>query len=180
MSSNNQELSVFQNVLGHDFYKMPAVFRHMHGPSFPVFASGNIEVEYGRSILAKIASFFMPIPATGTHPMELKISSVPKGEFWERKFPDNRMTSTQYERKGIMFEKYGLSHFAFKLNLSDSTLIFNCQGQYLGFIPLPGFLSVKPYAVAVAVDDNSWELEISIHFWGALLAKYSGVLHVNA
>lgn len=171
-----QKLSVYQQVMGHDFYKMPVVFRKIHSGQYPISAEGQMEVLYGKSILAKICKPFLPMPPAGTYTLKLEIVEHKKGEEWVRTFPQKNMRSIQYCCKGKLYEQFGWSHFAFDLKLSENTLIFNCTRQYFLFLPIPKFLSVVPYAIAVADDYHHWEMEVSVSLWGVVLAQYKGVM----
>ncbi len=177
-TKSKERLSLYQAAMGPDFYKMPTVFQKMHGAERPFLATGTMEIVYGKSILAKFCTPFMPIPPKGSYPLELEIAADKKGERWTRTFPQHKMVSLQYIHRGKMHEQFGLSHFAFDLQLSDTTLRFNCLGQYFGFLPLPRFLSIKPDAIATAIDNKSWEMKVSIRLWGILLAEYKGIMRV--
>src|SRR5688572_9513567 len=42
MGANQQKLSVYQQAMGHDFYKMPVVFRKIHSGQYPIAAEGQM------------------------------------------------------------------------------------------------------------------------------------------
>jgi hypothetical protein len=174
----NEFLSLYQKILGTQFDNLPAVFQKMHGSPKSTFAEGNVLVEYGTHFLAKLCTPFMPIPPKGNYPLVLEIRRNEKGEEWLRKFPKHSMSSIQYLKKDCFYEQFGWSRFIFDLIGQEKQLIFNCQQQYLGFLPIPRFLMVKPHAIATATSANTWELLVEISFLGVLLAKYKGEMKV--
>ena len=174
----NKSLGLYQKVLGTQFDQLPKVFQEMHGSSKSTFAEGNILVEYGTHFLAKLCTPFMPIPPKGKYPLVLEIHRNEKGEEWVRKFPKHSMSSTQYLKNNDFYEQFGWSRFRFDLIAEKKQLIFNCQQQHLGFLPIPSFIMIKPNAIATATSVDTWELSVKITFLGILLAQYKGEMRL--
>ena len=174
----NERLSLYQKILGTQFDQLPKVFQEMHGSSKSTFAEGNILVEYGTHFLAKLCTPFIPIPPKGNYPLILEIYRKEKGEEWLRKFPKHSMSSTQYLKSNYFYEQFGWSRFTFDLIVKEKQLIFDCQRQYLGFLPIPSLIMIKPHAVASATSADTWELVVKISFLGILLAQYKGEMRL--
>lgn len=174
----NESLSLYQKILGTQFDELPKVFQEMHGSSKSTFAEGNMLVEYGTHFLAKLCTPFMPVPPKGRYSLVLEIHRNEKGEEWLRKFPKQSMSSTQYLKNNCFYEQFGWSRFTFDLIAKEQQLIFDCQQQYVGFLPIPSFLMVKPHAIASATSVDTWDLVVEITFWGILLAEYKGEMRL--
>ena len=171
-------MTAYQKALGSRFMMLPEALRALHGPPGGAIARGELEVVGGRSWFARLCQPLLPTPPDGVYPTELRITENATDERWERRFSNDLMLSRQYADGERLIEAFGFARFAFHLCIEEGVLRYHFIRQYLWRLPLPRFLSPRPYAEEQALDATSWRMSVSLSFLGCVLFRYSGVMRL--
>ena len=140
MSAVIHEASLFQSLLGARFYALPPAVRALHAATGRGLHLGEVEVERGDSLLARLCAAFAGLPpAMQAAPIAVEIHADPRGETWQRRFgARDTMRSRLRAHAGRLVEWRGPLRFRFALPVFDQALHWRVDGvRVFGVLPLP-------------------------------------------
>lgn len=172
--------SVFGQVLGEDFQRLPEVTQRLHRGQPAIVAVGEAVVQPAQSSPGRIIARLFGLPGTpGRVPVRVVIESRDGSEYWTRSFGSHRMRSVMQARGGLIEERFG--PVAIRMHLvahADGLDMLRAGGSMFG-IPLPALLlpSIKAEERVDASGRHLFEVEIGLPLIGRLVA-YQGHLDV--
>jgi hypothetical protein len=174
-------LSLYAQVLGRDFDRLPPPVQHLHNFLASDRASGRGSVTRGTSLIARLAAKMGGFPAaTADTQVQVRFKVTPKGEIWTRDFGGETFHShlSSYKSGGrtVLTERFGSLSFDFDLKSDDNGLEMRLSGwRCLGF-PLPKVLLPRVAASERAENDRFlFDVRIALP-WGPLIIHYRGWL----
>lgn len=173
--------TLYQQALGDQFDRLPAVLREFHGRPDGGRGTGRFLIERGPGLIVRLMCAVARFPRPGTDvSMTLSVTVDRDCERWLREFDGRGLRSIQWAEGDLLVEQAGPLRFAFRLSADESGMYFNFQRASLWRIPLPGFLSPGLTAVAVA-EDAGWRADIRLSLpWGAPVLRYNGLVIPDA
>src|SRR4051812_781155 len=101
----NQGLSIYQQVLGADFDKLPPRLAAFHSRQGDAVFHGEAEVQQTASIVGRQLAAMLGTPAKpGRGPIRFELHASPAGERWTRNFVGSTMTSELIAQGGRIVE----------------------------------------------------------------------------
>jgi hypothetical protein len=188
---DRQDGGLYRHVLGADWRRLhPAVRRaHADPAETPVRGGGWFRVVHGRSALARIVLWLVPLPEAAERQwVELAVLPHPRGERWVRDFGRRRrLASVQRQGSpGRLLEAMGPLLYRYRLRAAGGGLRYLLDGCALRLgclaLPLPCRLWPRIDAWVQPVSRRCWtaavvSVRISLPLAG-LLVHYEGVLHL--
>ncbi|WP_457582547.1 DUF4166 domain-containing protein [Ensifer canadensis] len=145
--SMDRQQSLYQNVLGRDWDRLPEAIRALHDASEgQVTFVGRAAVERGRGPLARLAATVAGFPAAGENvPVEIRFARAGGREVWTRRFGDKVLRSSQQKaenrKERLLAENFGPFRILCALEPEENRLHLKVHGwSFLG-LPLPLFLA---------------------------------------
>jgi NAD(P)-dependent dehydrogenase (short-subunit alcohol dehydrogenase family) len=140
--------TLFQEALGPTFRALSAEIADLHTVFDQRVWKGEATIERGKNLLSKIAGAFAGFPAAAKAvPVQVEMTTGPKGEQWVRSFGEKRFRSFISRRRndgaGCIRERFGLLSFEIELILKDGKLQYPVKRGWCLGIPLPKFLRPK-------------------------------------
>ncbi|MGH6892219.1 MAG: DUF4166 domain-containing protein [Dongiaceae bacterium] len=174
---------LFQGVLGAGFSHLPKAIRDLHDRAICGSASGQCDVDRGRSITARIISALFRLPPPGRDlPLTVILSAKGDQETWERNFGGYIMRSvlSGSKQSGYVIERFGPIAFTIHLRRGGARLNYDIvEGRFLG-LSLPRWLLPKSATYEESLEDVfRFDVRISLPVIG-LLAHYRGWLKPDA
>ena len=174
-------MSLYRQLLGREFERLPLSVQQMHEPRPMLRASGLCSVHRGRSLLVPLVAWLMGFPRAAERlPLRFEMEARDGVEHWRRHFGETKLFSVFRARDGHLLERMGpmLLEQDLQLNPDGLHLVFR-RGWFLG-IPLPGFLTPKVRAVAgeeIAAEGAryTFDVQAALPFIG-LVVHYRGWL----
>ena len=138
MNSNLQP-TLFQQVLGSSFFKLPATLRALHSVRGRARYAGIASIERGSNPLARLCARIAGLPpAMHDAPVTVEFVADAKGETWSRDFAGSQMRSRLYHRGGLLRESLGPVQFRHALLANGGAIWWRVAGVRLfGLLPLP-------------------------------------------
>lgn len=156
------ELSLYEQLLGDDFQRLPPVLREFHARQGTLRAKGEVAVLHGMGRLRGWAARLMKLPRAGERiALQLEITAAADRETWRRSFDGDLLETQQWKEQQHLVEHAGPISFLFQLKAADDSLTFEPLGCRVVGIRLPKFLSPHVFAQAAA-KDRSWSIHVSI------------------
>lgn len=131
--------TVFQQVLGAAFFRLPESLRRLHGVRGRARWVGQATITRGQNPLARVCATIAGLPPARqdvTTTVDFDCSA--DGETWRRDFGGARMVSRLRCRNGHLQERMGAVQFRFALHVNEGALWWRVAGVRLfGVLPLP-------------------------------------------
>ncbi|WP_051412570.1 DUF4166 domain-containing protein [Pseudoxanthomonas sp. J35] len=140
--STAAEPTVFQQVLGAPFFKLPDSLRALHSIRGHGAYAGRVEIERGAGLPARLCGAIAGLPPSMRDaPLRVEFEASPRMETWRRDFGGHRLVSRLRCRKGLLRERMGPLQFRFALHTAGGAIYWNVVGvRLLGILPLPARL----------------------------------------
>ena len=175
-------MSLFEQVLGSHFERLPDALQDLHSVSGEHVWSGQVQLTRGQGWLSRVAGWIARFPPAGADiPVEVRMEKVGETEVWQRQFGTHGLKSTlrvgRRDKGSVMTEQFGLFKFELGLRVEDERLHYPVErGSFLG-IPMPRFL--LPVSQSFEhVDDQEracFDVSVSVPLAG-FVAHYQGWL----
>src|SRR5688572_655138 len=116
--------SVYQKILGKEFDHLGPNLQLAHRTMGTFKARGLINVKWGKGWVIRMANKMSGLPPAGDHQeLQLEVLRNPRSETWNRKFKNDILSTTQFEKNGLLVEKDGSISMIFKLKIENGHLI---------------------------------------------------------
>lgn len=139
--------SLYRQVLGKDWDRLPTAIRSLHQMSEGnATFRGRAIVERGQGPFARLAASIAGFPAAGEDvPVEIHFACADGREVWTRRFGDKVMRSSQQKaedrKERLLAEHFGPFRILCALESEENRLHLRVRGwSFLG-LPLPAFLA---------------------------------------
>jgi hypothetical protein len=134
--------TLFQQVLGAAFFRLPESLRRLHGTRGLARHAGVVTVEGGSNALARLCARIAGLPKPMQDaPLKVEFACDARAETWKRDFDGSPMTSRLVLRKGLLHERIGPLHFRYALHANEGAIWWTVAGaRLLGVLPLPAAL----------------------------------------
>lgn len=131
--------TLFQRALGAEFFHLAPVVKQLHGMQGNHVWRGEGRVMRGNGVLAALCARATQLP--GNIPVAavaVRFEASPEQETWQRTFNDARFSSRLRLRDGLMQERLGPIHFAFRLYRHEDEIRWTVErARLFGLLPLP-------------------------------------------
>lgn len=138
--------SLYQQVLGPDWHRLPSAIRALHAISHGhATFRGKAVVERGWGPLARLAALVVGFPAAGEDvPVEIRFACRGDGEVWTRRFGDKALRSSQWPAESreerLIAEHFGPFRILCALEPEENRLHLRVRGwSFLG-------LTLRPFS----------------------------------
>lgn len=171
------EKTLYQDVLGLSYGALHPVLRRFHAQKQVSFATGALEVCYGKSWFRRLLGRAMGLPPEGEHVLRLQVTQTRGTERWVRTFGAYRVDTLQYKKHGYLVECSGPLHFAFRLSVREGAMHFQLARVWvLGLLRLPLWCAPELEARATP-QTRGWHIWVMIRvpFFGEV-ASYQGCI----
>ncbi|TWI02868.1 uncharacterized protein DUF4166 [Luteimonas cucumeris] len=131
--------TLFQQLLGAPFFRLPASVRALHSGHGRSRYAGSATITRGRNPIGRLCAAVARLPPAGIDvPIVVELQADARGETWQRHFGKHRMQSRLQVRDKLLHERLGLLQFRFALHVHDGALWWQTAGVRLfGLLPLP-------------------------------------------
>jgi hypothetical protein len=173
--------SLYDHLLQGTTTELPEPVRAMHCARGSTEATGVFRVDRPSRLGGRLLGWVMRLPRATEHvPVTLRIERIHGKETWRRQFGSRTLTSSQWGRDGLLFERFGPVCFALALHADDRTLRVIQRAAYWTLGPwqvrLPA--SVAP-EVRATVSSGPWAMLVDVSVntrWTGALLHYAGTL----
>ena len=143
--------------------------------SVPLRASGFMEVEQGRSWIARTLAAMLGLPKTGFKvPVTIDVSERQGRIRWQRRFGPQEFVSTQWFEGPILLERRGPATFAFDLDVAEQEVRYRQRWLRVAGVPCPPFLGAQITGLVKSAGPG-WFVSVVIAMSGVgVLCRYSG------
>lgn len=118
-------MSLYEQVMGHDFLRLAPVLRRFHRLAGHHSLSGVASIQGPCSLAARLLALCLGTPRHSTSgPLRFELDAQPDAERWTRHFPGRTMTSHMRLQDGRVVEQLGAARLTFGLNESGDLLEF--------------------------------------------------------
>lgn len=131
---------LFRRVLGAPFDSLADDVRALHAGAPLVRGRGEVSVERGGGLIARLMSRLTALPPAGRGPVEVEIAADAHGERWVRRIGGREMRSRLWSVAGddLLHERLGAVVFGFRLQVVDGAILWRvARVRALGLLPLP-------------------------------------------
>lgn len=176
--SRDEQITIFQQVLGADFDALPSVVRATHLTRATSNWCGNGSVKCGEGAWSRLLAWLFRFPS-GSNSIPVEVSKIvtPEGETWLRRFGASRFRSHLAATPHGLTERFGPFTFQVGLTVSDGSLCYPVTGGRLGPLPLPKWLLPVSEAREFEIDGKfHFDVKLSAPLTGGLLVHYQGTL----
>lgn len=170
--------SLFQQVLGAEFKKLPPKVRSPHLTNEVSHWRGKASVRRGQSFWSKLLGLVFGFPANSDD-IQVDVTKVVtrNGETWDRRFGDRSFRSFLAANSLGMTERFGPLTFQLGLKIVDDSLHFPVVAGRIGPMPLPRWLLPISDAREFETDGRfHFDVKLSAPFTHSLLVHYQGAL----
>ena len=183
MSASTPAVPLFPRVLGPDFDTLPPTVQRLHRTPGAGRWQGEVEVERGRHLLARIFAWVTHLPPAGAGPVVVEIDAVDSHERWVRRIGGRAMPSRlwagQGAMAGLLCERLGAVLFGFAMGVEDAAIVWRVSRvRVFGWLPLPA----RAFAGVIAREserDGRYRFDVRAEMPVAgLLVHYRGWLEV--
>jgi hypothetical protein len=131
--------TLFQQILGAAFFRLPESLRRLHGTRGMARHSGVVTVEGGSNALARLCARIAGLPKPMQDaPLTVEFACDARDETWKRDFDGAAMTSRLVLKKGLLRERLGPLQFRYALHANEGAIWWTVAGVRLfGLVPLP-------------------------------------------
>ncbi|MEO9825916.1 MAG: DUF4166 domain-containing protein [Paracoccaceae bacterium] len=170
--------TIFQDVLGAEFEKLPETIRATHMTKVISRWRGKASVRRGQSTWSKLLGWGFGFPASVDDIQVEVIKTVTRsGETWERRFGERRFKSYLAPNARGMTERFGPFTFRLGLKVVEGCLYYPVISGRIGLLPMPRWL--LPTSDAREYEKNGrfhFDVKLSAPFTNKLLVHYQGEL----
>jgi hypothetical protein len=131
---------LFARVLGATLAQTPPCVQRLHGGAPLARYRGEVEVERGGGLLARVLARATFLPPAGRGPVEVEIAARDGRERWVRRIGGRAMPSRLWVRRNDprLWERLGPVVFGFGLRVEDGAILWWVENvRVLGLLPLP-------------------------------------------
>lgn len=170
--------SVFQQVLGAEFYHLAPEVKQLHARQGEFAYQGDTTIVRGTGWLSRLCGWAARLPPAMVHAeTSVRFTAGPGHEVWQRQFGDARMRSRLWAADGLLYERLGVVRFGFHLYRKDDALHWAVhRADLFGVLPLPAawFDAVRSREFA---RDGRYHFDVRASLPVAgLLVRYEGSL----
>lgn len=173
-------LSLFEQVLGTDYARLPAAVQRFHRQTGHTVLYGWVETQAPTSLLARALAYSLGTPPhASSGALRFELEAAPDAETWTRNFPTRTMVSRMRLVGDRVEEKLGAARLTFKLSAVENKLSMEliCM-SFLG-VPCPRWLMPRVVAEEIGSDDLlHFHVTAALRFVGTV-ANYRGHLEVR-
>jgi hypothetical protein len=169
---------LFQEYLGDDFVRLPAIVQDGHAVVDRLVLHGASRVTRGSSLWARLlAGLFGFPPSAEEVPVTVTMTAQDGGEVWERRFGDKRFYSFLKAQDGRMTERFAPFTFTLGLHVANGELVYRVASGRVGHVPLPKWFLPHSIAREYAADGKfHFDVELRAPLTGGLMVHYQGWL----
>ncbi len=154
--------TLYQRILGNDYFKLPNILQQFHSLSEGGCAVGIISVERSEGIIHRIAAQLLQLPSPGKEiPLRLEVIPDDGKEIWIRHFDGQRLMTLQWQEGPYLIEQAGPLLFVFEVVADKNGLTFNPHSNRIFGIQVPECMSLRVDASALR-RSNCWYIEVII------------------
>lgn len=129
--------TLFQSLLGKDYFRMPPAVRALHALRGGARYGGRASVERGSGPLARLCARVARLPpARVDAPLSVAFDTAPRREAWRRDFDGFAMPSVLVPHAGLLQERMGPLRFGFALAVYDDALHWRVARVRVFGVPL--------------------------------------------
>lgn len=170
---------LFERLLGGAFDTLPERVRKLHRDGGTRRYRGEVDVERGSRLLARVCAWATRLPPAGCGPIEVEIAADAAGERWSRHVGGHAMRSRLWGREGLLHERLGLVTFAFRLSAREGAIEWSVVRVRALGLPMP----VRWFDGVAAREGESggrytFDVRAALPLAG-LLVRYRGWLDVG-
>lgn len=128
---------LFARLLGRRFVELPPTVRRLHARQGITTYHGEVTVERGAGVLARLCAVATRLPPSGRGPLAVDIVAHAAGERWTRRTGGHAMRSCLWSADGLLCERLGLVTFGFRLDVDRQGLTWRVERVRALGMPLP-------------------------------------------
>ena len=171
--------ALFLRVLGPAFDTLPGEVRRLHLARGARRYDGEVEVERGSGVLARLMAAATRLPPAGHGAVTVEMEADATRERWVRHIGGRAMPSRLWGARGLLCERLGLVTLGFRLEARDGELHWRVARAAALGLPLPAAwfagVSAREYAQG---GRYHFDVRAAMPLAG-LLVHYHGWLHVD-
>ena len=150
-------MSLYQELLGPKYLKLPPVVQKMHEVDGEVHAAGTGSVDRGSHPLSRLLAWLLGMPKAGTWmPVHITFRHDDTGEWLIRDYDGSVLTTHQGAGEnadaGMLLEGFGPVRLVIALDVEDGALAFTLRSVRLFGLVLPRALWPRLQAYESEVD----------------------------
>lgn len=172
-------LSLFEQVLGDGYARLPAALQRFHRLSGHTVLHGWVETQAPETMLARALAVCLGAPRSASSgPIRFELTSGPSEETWTRYFPTRKMTSSIRLVAGQVEETLGSARLTFNLVATEGQLSMQLAKMRFFGVPCPTWMLPRIVAEERGIDDQPhFHITAELPFVGRV-ASYRGHLEV--
>lgn len=152
-------MSLYQELLGPKYLKLPPVVQAMHRVNGEIHASGTGSVDRGDNVVSRMLATLLGMPKPGTWvPVHITFRHSDDGEWLIRDYDGRVLTTHQGAGAGadagMLLEGFGPLRLVIALDIEDGALAFTLKSVRLLGMPLPRAL--WPHLRAYESEVDGW------------------------
>lgn len=171
--------SLYQQVMGPEFDRLPAPLRRFHALEGRHLLVGRVQTEAPRSWPARLLARSLGTPLTAQEgAIHFELEAGEASELWTRRFPAKVMRSTMTVRAQRIVERLGPARLGFVLKGSADKLEMQLAGLHFLGIPCPRWLLPRIVAQETATAGRlHFHVQASLP-WIGTVTSYRGHLEL--
>ena len=174
------QLSLYEQVMGASFARLPAAVRRFHRLSGQRSLEGWVETLAPSSFLARLLAHCLGAPQKNVRGrIRFELDAQPDAECWVRHFPAKTMMSRLVRVGKRVEEQLGASRLRFRLLATDAGLVMELERLHFFGVPCPRWL--LPTIVAEEHGDHDqihFKVSATVPLIG-VVASYQGHLDLD-
>jgi Domain of unknown function (DUF4166) len=173
-------LSLYEQVLGADYGRLPAAVQRFHRLRGHSVLHGWVEIGAPASALARGLAWCLGAPrAAGSGPLRFELQAGPDTETWTRHFPAHTMRSRLRLAGGQLEERLGPARLSFELSAAADRLEMALVKMRCFGLPCPSWLLPRLVAQEKGIDEQlHFEVSASVPLIG-VVTRYRGHLELH-
>lgn len=173
-------LSLFEQVLGDGYARLPPAVQRFHRLSGHTVLHGWVETQAPETMLARALAVCLGAPRSASSgPIRFELTSDPTAETWTRHFPTRTMTSSMRLVAGHVEESLGSARLTFSMVPTEGRLSMQLVKMRFFGVPCPTWMLPRIVAEERGIDDQlHFHITAELPFVGRV-ASYRGHLEVR-
>lgn len=174
-------LSLYQQILGEDFLRLPEPLQRFHSLQGHHELSGWVEVAAPASFGARVLARCLGAPLQARQgPLRFELESTPESEHWVRRFPGKTTRSRLTRTGALLVERLGAARLTMSLQAHPHKLEMQLASlRFLG-VPCPRWLLPAIVAEeAASAGRLHFRVQASLPLLG-IVASYRGHIDLPA